>query len=145
MKNEIASPCRTPSSRRKTPAGLSHGPQITPHTLSPSRSFSVPFCCATRPGATHRPSSAGVFGAGVEVTAATSEPSPSTRVNASVAAVAGSPPTIENDTCPLSITLPSATRNTVDGSSQGPQTTPVNVLPCVLKTYVFAERPVPDI
>jgi hypothetical protein len=52
----------------------------------PSRSFSVTFCCATRPAATQRPSRGGVLGAATDLTVATSEPSPTTRVNTVVAA-----------------------------------------------------------
>ena len=107
---------------------------MTPHTVLPSRSFSVTFCCATRPAATQRPSSRGVFGAATDFTVATSEPSPSTRVNAIVDVAGPSPPTMENETCVASVTAPSATRNTVDGSSQGPHTVPMNVLSWVLNT-----------
>ena len=107
---------------------------MTPHTLFPSRSFSVTFCCATRPAATQRPSSRGVWSAATDFTVATSEPSPSTRVSAIVDAAGPTPPTIENETWPASTTMPSATRNTVDGSSQGPHTVPMNVLSWVLNT-----------
>ena len=46
---------------RNTPSGSSHGPQMTPEILLP-RTFSVTFCCATRPTATQRPSMSAGFG-----------------------------------------------------------------------------------
>jgi len=75
-----------------------------------------------------------VFWAATDLTVATSEPSPSTRVNARVDGAVPASPTTENETWPASITTPSAMRNTADGSSQGPQAAPVNVLPRVFNT-----------
>src|SRR5262245_6522883 len=142
MKNEIASPPSVPSSIRNTPAALSQGPQITPQTVSPSRSLSVKFCWATRPAATQRPSSREVAGAGRDFTVAFSVPTPSTRVNVIVGGA--EPPTIENEACVSSAALPSMIRKTVAGSSQGPHTTPVNVVPRAFRTYVLADGPAPD-
>src|SRR6478672_8476788 len=145
MKNEIASPSSVPSSSRNTPSGLSHGPQTTPQTVLPSRSFNVKFCWAFRPDATHRPSSRAIFGAGSDFTVAIRvRSSPTCRsVIGDVDGVL--PPTMENDTCPGLVVVPETMRTTVDGSSQGPHATPTKRSPCILKTNVRAELPAPAV
>ena len=55
-----------------------------------------------------------------------------TRVNTVVDAARPSPPTMRNETWPASVTVSQATRNTVHGPSQGPDTVPMNVLSWVL-------------
>src|SRR5262245_1390189 len=132
MKNDTASPSSTPSSIMNTPSGLSHGPQMTPHTRLPARSFNVKFCCDTGPAALHRTSSCGVFHDVTDFIAAVSVPSPRIRFNVTVdgtGALLLSVRRIDNVTWPSSVETPSATRNAVDGSSHGPHIEPTTCSP----------------